>query len=120
MKVQCMVLAVLLSLCLAMASVAQLPSWENENTAGMQAFQQRSYDQAEALFGNALKQASEFGELDPRYATALNNFAALQYARHNYREAESLYQHALVISEKVHGPFDQETATLLNNLATLF
>jgi len=48
-------------LSLAPASVAQQQSWENQNSAGMQAFQQRSYDQAEALFSSALKQASEFG-----------------------------------------------------------
>ncbi len=66
------------------------------------------------------KEAEEFGERDPRYATTLNNLAFLYYAQGRYVEAEPLYQRALAIRENALGPEHPDVATSLNSLAKLY
>ena len=50
----------------------------------------------------------------------LNNLAALYYVQGKYQEAESLYQRALEIRERILGPEHPDTACSLNNLAALY
>ena len=51
--------------------------WEKANDAGVKAFQEGRYPEAEPHLTAALKEAEKFGEQDPRLATSLNNLAAL-------------------------------------------
>jgi len=68
-----------------------------ENAAGLRAYQQQNYAEAETHFRRAFRQAEEFGELDARLLSTINNLAAVQYAEGNYASAEQLYRRALSI-----------------------
>jgi len=103
----------------AVTNSAQAPTWESETAAGMQAYQKRSYTEAEDLFKDAFLLAEQFGEFDPRLAAAMSNLAAVQQAEGKFAEAELLYNRALTICEKVYGPEQLEVATSLDNLANL-
>ena len=94
------VIALAITLC-AVTSSAQAPSWEIENAAGVRAYQERKYAEAENVFRDALRQAEKFGESDPRFATAINNLAAVLHAEGNYADAEQLYRRALTLCEKI-------------------
>ncbi len=108
--------------CLALwatAASAQDTQWKKSNDAGLMAYQQGRYAEAEKLFLAALKEAEKFGEQDPRYATSLNNLAALYDTQGKYAQAEPLYQRALAIDEKALGPEHPDVATDLENYAAL-
>jgi len=49
--------------------------WREYNTAGIKAYQQGDYVDAERLLSAALEEAEEFGVEDLRFATSLNNLA---------------------------------------------
>jgi tetratricopeptide (TPR) repeat protein len=51
---------------------------------------------------------------------ALNNLAELYRAQGKHAEAESLYQRALAIAEKVLGSEHPDVAQILNNLVLLY
>ncbi len=67
----------------------------------------------------ALKEAEKFGEQDPRFATSLNNLAALYRAQGKYAQAEPLYRRSLAIVEKALGPEHPQVAQSLENYAAL-
>ena len=112
-----MIIAMLLALSL-LAACAQEP-WEEYNDAGLEAYEQARYAEAEELYLAALEEAESFGEQDPRLATSLNNLAELYRAQGKYAEAEPLYQRALAILEKALGPEHPNVATSLDNYAAL-
>eukprot|EP00633_Aureoumbra_lagunensis_P002866 CAMPEP_0197302774 /NCGR_PEP_ID=MMETSP0890-20130614/51260_1 /TAXON_ID=44058 ORGANISM="Aureoumbra lagunensis, Strain CCMP1510" /NCGR_SAMPLE_ID=MMETSP0890 /ASSEMBLY_ACC=CAM_ASM_000533 /LENGTH=633 /DNA_ID=CAMNT_0042782465 /DNA_START=287 /DNA_END=2188 /DNA_ORIENTATION=+ len=58
-----------------------------------------------------------FGTKSSKFATGLNNLALLLEKQGEYDEAKPLYERAIEIWEKVHGPNHPEVATGLNNLA---
>jgi tetratricopeptide (TPR) repeat protein len=97
---------------------AQVAKWESENSAAMEAFQERRYAEAERLLKDAFQQVAEFGELDARFSMVINNLAAVEHAEGHYADGGQLYERALSISEKLHGPEHPEVATLLDKLAT--
>ena len=116
-----LLLAGVLSLLLWPAScAAPETSWERSNAAGMQAYQQGRYGEAEQHLTAALREAEKFGEQDPRLATSLNNLATLYQYQGNYPEAEPLIQRSLAIWEKALGPEHPDVALSLNNLAGLY
>ncbi|MCZ6753169.1 MAG: tetratricopeptide repeat protein, partial [Acidobacteria bacterium] len=92
---------------------------ERYNQAGMEAYQQANYAEAEKQWSSALQEAEKFGPEDPRLATSLNNLAALYLAQGKYGETEPLLQRALAIVEKALGPEHPEVATSLENYADL-
>ena len=105
--------------CWAFTANGQLPIPETQNLSEAQPHKQSGSAQDVNVLMGAVQQASEFGESDPRYEAALRNLAGFYCRAHSYAEAESLYKHALVVSEKVHGAQHEETATLLNDLALM-
>ena len=110
-------------LCVVLVSThasAQSTPWETSTAAGLQAYQQGRYGEAEEYFSAALKGAENFGPEDPHLATSLNNLAVLYRTQSKYTEAEPLYQRALAIREKALGPEHPHVATSLNNLAFLY
>jgi len=108
-------LLVLLSIfLLATTGSAQVASWENENVAGLRAYQQQNYVDAEKFFNSAFQQAKDFGERDPRLATSLNNLASLEHVRRKDANAESLYRRSLNLSEKIYGPDHTQLAGVLS------
>ena len=117
----CFLLVGVLSLLLWPAPcAAQETSWEKYNVAGMKAYEEGRYAEAEKRWLAALEEAEGFGPDDERLATSLNNLAALYNAQGKYAEAEPLYQRSLAIREKVLGAEHPQVATGLNNLALLY
>jgi len=99
---------------------AESQSWESLDSAGLAAYQQGDYAEAEKHFAAALEAAEGYGEDDPRLGTSLNNLAGLYRAQGRYGEAEPLYQRSLAILEKALGPEHPDVAVSLNNLAELY
>ena len=111
----------LLGLALAVVAyvIDQRSGWESYSRAGNAAYEQGNYVEAEKQWAAALTMVEGLEPKDPRFATFLNNFAALYYSQGKYAEAEPLYQRALVIWEKALGSDHPEVGTSLNNLAQL-
>ncbi len=108
---------------LALLSACELggdKEWEKYNSAGMQAYEQGDYSDAEGLWRTTLEITKEFGPEDQRLATSLNNLAALYRAQGHYAKAEPLHKRSLAIREKALGSEHPEVATSLNNLALLY
>ena len=94
--------------------------WQRSNDAGVEAYEQARYAEAEKHYLAALKEAETFGPEDPNVAQTLNNLAKLYRTQGKYTEAEPLYQRSLAIWEKALGPEHPNVATSLNNLALLY
>ena len=101
------------------ASLAQDTSWKTNSAAGLAAYNQGKYAEAERLWLTALKEAEGFGPEDPRLATSLNNLALLYSAQGKYAEAEPLYRRSLAIKQKALGPEHPDVATALENYSAL-
>ena len=108
-----------LSFWFACTSVSDEEWWKYIH-AGMQAYQQGRYTDAETSWLAALEEAKQFGDEDVRLATSLNNLALLYNTQGQYAQAEPPYQRALAIYEKALGPDHPNVATSLNNLALLY
>ena len=102
------------------AALAQVEPWQSHMVAGVQAYHQGNYPEAEKHLVAAVKEAEGFGPQDPRLATSLNNLALLYYRQGEYIEAEPLYLRALAIDEKALGSDHPALAIDLNNLAELY
>ena len=115
-----LLLAGMLSLLLWPAScAAPETSWKNYNVAGMDAYEQGRYSEAEKWWLAALEEAENFGPDDERLATSLNNLAAIYYSQGNYAEAEPLFKRSIAIREKALGPEHPDVAMGLQNYAEL-
>ena len=100
-------------------ATAQENLWETFIKAGMDAYRQGNYAEAEKQFIAAHEEAENFGSEDLRLATSLNNLAELYDNQGKYAKAEPLYQRSLTIWEKTLGPEHPNVATSLENYATL-
>jgi tetratricopeptide (TPR) repeat protein len=98
---------------------AQVSSWEAENAAGMQAYEQAHYAEAEGRFQDAFRQAREFGDLDARLGVALFNLATTFAIEGKNSQAKPLYEQALAIDEQVLGPTHPSVVKILSGLGTL-
>jgi tetratricopeptide (TPR) repeat protein len=95
-------------------------SWKTTVEAGNQAYENGRVAQAEILFVDALKEAEQFGEEDPRLALSLNNLAAVYHTQGKYTMAEPLYTRSLDIKTRVHGEEHPDVAMNVHNLAVLY
>ncbi len=121
MSVRSFTLSVLAVLWLCSTSAfAQIEPWQSHTEAGVKAYQQGNYPEAEKRLVAALKEAENFGPEDPRLAKTLTDLALLYRAQGKYAEAEPLYKRALAIKEKALGPEHPRVAISLNNLAELY
>ncbi len=93
--------------------------WESYMAAGVKAYQQSNYPEAEKQWVAALKEAEGFGPQDPRLATSLNDLGEVYRLQGKYAEAEPLYKRSLAIYEKALGPEHPNVATSLENYAAL-
>ncbi len=120
MSVRSFTLSVLAILWLWPATaLAQVEQWQSHMDAGVQAYRQGNYPEAEKQFGAALKEAEGFGPQDPRLATTLKNLAVLYRVQGRYAAAGPIYKRALAIFEKALGPEHPRVATSLENYAAL-
>src|SRR5271170_3179581 len=92
----CVGLALLAPTCQAQDTA----SWTKLNEAGMSAYKQGHYADAEHSWLSALKEAEKFGIRNPRrLETSLNNLAGAYESEGKYPNAESLYKRALELKE---------------------
>ncbi len=100
-------------------AAAQGDLWQRYMAAGVAAFQQGNYPEAEKQFAAAFKSAEGFGPQDLRSATSLNNLAAFYHVQRRYAEAGPLYRRALAVLEKALGPDHFRLAQILENYSAL-
>src|SRR5438105_8970311 len=82
--------------------------------------EQGCYDEAEALFRQAIALAEQaFGPNHLEVAAILNNMAVLLKYTGRFDEAESLYGRALAITQQSHGANHPEVAAIYHNLGGL-
>ena len=72
------------------AALAQVEQWQSYMDAGVEAYLQGDYTEAEKQFAAALKEAEQFAPKDPRLATGLNSLAEVYRTEGKYAEAEPL------------------------------
>jgi serine/threonine protein kinase len=94
--------------------------WQELNRQGEEAFHRGDYDEAEALFGQALARSGGFEPDDPRIAETLNNLGNLYFNLDLYNEAENSIKRALAIREKTEGPDALVVADSLNDLGMIY
>jgi tetratricopeptide (TPR) repeat protein len=88
--------------------------------AGVAAYQQGKYAEAEKQWVAAVKEAEGFGPQDPRLAASLNRLGEVHLHQRRYAEAEPLIKRALAIRQKALGPKNPDVAMSLHNLALLY
>ena len=98
-------------------SLGQDTRWQDQLNEAKQLREQGRYPEAEKAHFLALAEAEKFGPEDRRFASSLNNLAALYHDTGRLSEAEPLYRRSLAVWEKLSEPL--EVATLLSNLARL-
>lgn len=99
----------ILILCLALAtarSAAQNTAWEANHKAGIKAYQQGRYSQAEHFLSAAMKDAETLGAESQTAAKTHLALANLYYAIDRHDKAEAAYRQALKIGEKAFGAED--------------
>ena len=90
--------------------IADEAPWAQHLDAGEAAYQRGDNEEAVGQSKAALKEAQDFAEQDPRFATTLNNLAGFYQARRRYDDAEPM------LNEPNLPPVDQR----LDNLAELY
>jgi len=66
--------------------------WVNYNAAGSRAFVQDRLEDAEKLYGAAIREAKAFGSQDLRLAASLNNLGVLYVKQQKFDNAADLYR----------------------------
>ncbi len=116
-----------LALCLALWPalwpahvLAQDGQWQSHDEAGVTAYLQGDYAEAERQFAAAVRTAKGFGPQDPRLAQSLNGLAELYRVQGRYDDAERLHKRALAIREAAIGAEHPDVVQSLNNLAEVY
>ncbi len=111
------VLVVGTSLYLKSALYPPVPPWEMHHQAGLTAYRDKNYSEAEKQFKAALTEAEKLSTDDWRLALTLGNLAEVYRFQSKYSQATPYFQRLLKISEKNLGPDHPNVAAHLNNLA---
>ena len=98
----------------------QRGSWKSYTKAGLKAYHQGNYPEAEKHLAAAVKEAEGFGPQDELLAASLQVLGLVYQDQGKYDEAELLNKRALAISEKAWGPEHSTVAAALNDLALLY
>ena len=93
------------------------PSWEEAHQAGLAAYREKNYPEAEQAFKAALAEADQFSIDDWRLTQTLQNLAEIYRVQSRYAQAEPYFERLLEIDEKNFGPDHPNVAAHLNNLA---
>ena len=99
---------------------AHADQWYEVSKAGLRAADEGRFDDAEALFREALQLSEEYSDGDPRQATSVNNLAYILHAQGRYLAAEPHYRESLAMREAALGPDHPDVAQSCNNLAELY
>ena len=94
--------------------------WEKYQRAGVQAYKQGLYAEAEQQLTAALEEAERLGLPDQRLTVPLTTLALVYSAQNQPEKAEPLYQRLLILRETALGPDHLEVAACLDNLAEVY
>lgn len=94
-----------------------IPPWEEHHQAGLTAYRDKNYPDAEKQFKAALTKAEKFSADDWRLTETLSNLAEVYRFQSKFSQAEPYFQRSLEIGEKNFGPDHPNVAAHLNNLA---
>jgi tetratricopeptide (TPR) repeat protein len=94
--------------------------WIVYKKRGFDAYRRGNLVEAEELLRASCEEANKYGDQDPRFASSLNNLAAIYTALARYNEAEPLLQRALSILEKSAGPRSLDLVATLHNLVFVY
>lgn len=115
-----LVLATVIGLALFLPSAhAQTTPWETYTEAGVEAYQQERYADAERIFRAAVKEAETVGGPHSGLAESLNNLASACRAQGRHAEAEPIYGRYLRTVEKAASPEYPLSPTILEHYAGL-
>lgn len=93
---------------------------DSQIKVGTELFRAGSFAEAEKAFLAANAASKKLPKDDPRFATTLNNLAAVYEREGRYTEAEQYLQQALMIDQKNHGGNHPTVSRDLHNLALLY
>ncbi len=93
--------------------------WEVTSNEGLGLYHLGDFANAESKLTDALREAEQFGERDPRLWRSLSNLAMVCQDRGKFIEAEKLMRRSLELDERFLPPNDTEIAIALNNLASV-
>ena len=99
---------------------AQKTVWEQYQRAGVHAYKQGLYTEAEQQLTTALEEAERLGLPDQRLTVSLSILALVYSAQNQPEKAEPLYQRLLILRETTLGPDHLEVAACLDNLAEVY
>src|SRR5437867_4639788 len=99
---------------------AQKTAWEQYQRAGIQAYKQGLYAEAEQQLTAALDEAERLGLPDQSLIVPLTTLALVYSAQDQPAKAEPLYQRLLILRETALGPDHLEVAACLDNLAEVY
>src|SRR5687768_6346883 len=103
-----------------LAGCAQDHRWRAAMQEGDSALRSGDYTRAEELFVAARKQAEVLDPQGKHLAETLSQLGQVNRELGRYPRAESLFQEALAIRERVYGPGHAETAASLTDLGELY
>ena len=116
-KILALIVAVIGSLLYLKTNFFSTLSWEKYLDAGQAALMKKNYAEAEQKLRQALKEAENFSEGDPRLRLTVANLAKTYREQGKDAEAMPFYKRILAIDEKTLGPEHPVVAASLNNLA---
>jgi tetratricopeptide (TPR) repeat protein len=96
--------------------LSRLERFAENRAAGEELAKKGQLLEAEVKLTEALKEAEEFGESDPRLDETLNQLAEVYVAQGKHHESESLYLRSLTIRVQQGGPSDPDVAQALHAL----
>jgi tetratricopeptide (TPR) repeat protein len=91
--------------------------WEMHHQAGLSAYRDKNYLEAEKHFKSALQEAEKFSTDDRRLTQTLGNLAEVYRFESKHSQATPYFKRLVDISEKNFGPDHSNVAAHLNNLA---
>lgn len=88
------------------AAAADVATWEADASAGIKAYQERRFGDAQREFREALREAEALAPHDWRLVVSLDNLGDTVRALQRIEEAEALYREAVVVAEALRGGDD--------------
>lgn len=98
----------------------QNPKWTFLKESAESAAQHGRYKESEGFWLNALDEARQFNERDPRLAATLESLASLCYAQGRFDQAEEYGLQVMEATINAYGYYHSSVASCLNNLAGIY
>ncbi|MHB9134214.1 MAG: tetratricopeptide repeat protein [Armatimonadota bacterium] len=112
-----LIMMTMLLLCVLPAMAAE--EWETANDAGMKAYRDGKYVEAEKQLRTAIAITEKFGKDDLRLAMCQENLAQVYEEQKRYAEALDLYQQVTRVWESILGANDQSVGTCYGHVGDM-